>query len=662
MSTNTYTATTTEAVPAPTILMQLNTISTYAIGFFKSMSMNKVILLSIFTSITLSGCAGNSNNIKLKKQTEKILYDLGKELEAFEAEQSGDSRLAFKKYLVLAQNESNPRRTSSQYNLADFYRNGVGVNKDPYREVYWLKKVATAGDPIALTHRQYKNLAQARLMRIYIGSSLGESRYYTDDIPVNYVEAYKWGKMASNSSSSLRHNEMFDILKTVPEVVVSRYPYEFGKYRSKKYSKNELTKMPRSGDDLDIDVVRKLAQNDPKNIGPIMAKFYLDGIQTKKSIEKGAAWMFLSAKTGNKESSYNLVNLIMKHKLSVDPLKDVRYWLEKSAEQDYAPAQFFLGKMLVSKHKYKSEKDKGLKLIEMSAKQGHVDALIYLGNAFRFGTRGKSVDKNKAIQLLTQAKMNGSELAHSLLLEIVGTNKIEVIKIVEREIIKEVAVNTPPAQPTTPNAREIYKRLSPSVLKISAGNIQKKNGELDFLSNSQGSGVAISKDTLLTNHHVIDGSNTSFVVINDKPVLLQVISCKEAIDICVMRVEGNTRLIPVKTHKQLDQVFIGDKVYAIGSPHGYKNSLSDGIVSGKRPMKGTGVHIQFTADISPGSSGGGLFDSNGALIGITTFLRKDANSLYFAVPSKPFVDATLHSGLSSVSAPQPLIFESGGFY
>ena len=132
--------------------------------------------------------------------------------------------------------------------------------------------------------------------------------------------------------------------------------------------------------------------------------------------------------------------------------------------------------MLVSKHKYKSEKDKGLKLIEMAAKQGHVDALIYLGNAFRFGTRGKNIDRNKSIQFLTQAKMNGSELAHSLLLEIVGTNKIEVIKIVEREIIKEVAVNSPPAQPTTPNAREIYKRLSPSVLKISAGNIQKKMG------------------------------------------------------------------------------------------------------------------------------------------------------------------------------------------
>jgi len=624
--------------------------------------MNKIILLSIFISITLFGCAGNSNNIKLQKQVDRYVYDLEKKFEAMQAEESGNTRLAFKKNLLLAQDENLSSRIFHQYKVAGFYLDGVGVKKDLYQGIYWYKKIATTDSPIPTTLKDYKSFAQARLMWIYLGK--GGYPFVDIDIPVNYVEAYKWGKMAVDfGPASLNLNKTFNAIKNIPEVVVSRYPNEF--IKSEKYSKDELIKIIEDKDDwsaYDIEIIKKLAQSDHKDVGPVMAKFYLEGVQVKKSIEKAAAWLFLSAKDGNKESSYTLATLILEHRFSVDMDKDVRHWLEKSVKQNYAPAQFFLGKILVGRHKHKSEKDRGDDLIEMAAEQGHVDALIYLGNAFRFGTRGKNIDRNKSIQFLTQAKMKGSELAHSLLLEVVGTNKVEVIKIIEREIIKEVATSAFPSQPTTPSAREIYKRLSPSVLKISAGNVQEKNGELEFLSNSQGSGVAISKNTLLTNHHVIDGSNTSFVVINDKPVLLQVISCKEAIDICVMRVEGNTRLIPVKTHKQLDQVFIGDKVYAIGSPHGYKNSLSDGIVSGKRPMKGTGVHIQFTADISPGSSGGGLFDSNGALIGITTFLRKDANSLYFAVPSKPFVDAALHSGLSSVSAPQPLIFEGGGFY
>ncbi|WPE17145.1 trypsin-like peptidase domain-containing protein [Candidatus Thioglobus autotrophicus] len=623
--------------------------------------MNKVILLSIFTSIILSGCTGNNKNIKLQKQVNKYVYELEKKFEAMQAEESGNARLAFNKNLSLAQDKSISSRIFHQYKVAGFYLNGTGVKKDPHQGIYWYKKIATTNSPIPTTLKDYKSFAQARLMWIYLGKG---SHLVDIDIPVNYVEAYKWGKMAVDFGSvSLKLNKTFNAIKSIPEVVVSRYPNEF--IKSEKYSKDKLIKISKDKGDwstYDIGIIKKLAQSDHKDAGPVMAKLYLEGRGVKKSIEKAAAWLFLSAKDGNKESSYTLATLILEHGLAQDLDKDVRHWLEKSVEQSYAPAQFFLGKILVGRHKHKSEKDRGDDLIEMAAEQGYIDALIYLGNAFRFGTRGKNIDKNKSIQFLTQAKMKGSELAHSLLLEVVGTNKIEVIKIIEREIIKEVAVNIAPSQPATPNAREIYKRLSPSVLKISAGNIQKKNGELEFLSSSQGSGVAISKDILLTNHHVIDGSNTSFVVINNKLILLQVISCKEEIDICVMRVEGDVNLTPVKSHKQLDQVFIGDKVYAIGSPHGYKNSLSDGIVSGKRPMKGVGVHIQFTADISPGSSGGGLFDENGNLIGITTFLKKDANSLYFAVPSKPFVDSALHSRLPSVSAPQPLIFDGVGFY
>jgi serine protease Do len=56
------------------------------------------------------------------------------------------------------------------------------------------------------------------------------------------------------------------------------------------------------------------------------------------------------------------------------------------------------------------------------------------------------------------------------------------------------------------------------------------------------------------------------------------------------------------------------------------------------------MHIQFTADISPGSSGGGLFDRDGHLIGITTFLLEEGNSLYFAVPSKQYVDRAINQG------------------
>lgn len=75
---------------------------------------------------------------------------------------------------------------------------------------------------------------------------------------------------------------------------------------------------------------------------------------------------------------------------------------------------------------------------------------------------------------------------------------------------------------------------------------------------------------------------------------------------------------------------IGDRVYAIGSPGGLTNSLSEGLISGLR-QSGNVKLIQTTAAISPGSSGGGLFNRAGQLIGITTFKLARGENLNFAV-------------------------------
>ncbi len=76
---------------------------------------------------------------------------------------------------------------------------------------------------------------------------------------------------------------------------------------------------------------------------------------------------------------------------------------------------------------------------------------------------------------------------------------------------------------------------------------------------------------------------------------------------------------------------IGEKVYAIGAPLGLELSISDGLVSGER-RHGTHTWLQTTAAISPGSSGGGLFNAQGQLVGITTASIADGQNLNFAIP------------------------------
>ncbi|TAN74284.1 MAG: serine protease, partial [Magnetospirillum sp.] len=79
-----------------------------------------------------------------------------------------------------------------------------------------------------------------------------------------------------------------------------------------------------------------------------------------------------------------------------------------------------------------------------------------------------------------------------------------------------------------------------------------------------------------------------------------------------------------------DDLKVGETVYSIGAPKGLEATLGQGLVSGLRTIKGL-RYVQTSAPISAGSSGGGLFDAAGNLVGITTFHLRDAEGLNFAI-------------------------------
>jgi S1-C subfamily serine protease len=94
---------------------------------------------------------------------------------------------------------------------------------------------------------------------------------------------------------------------------------------------------------------------------------------------------------------------------------------------------------------------------------------------------------------------------------------------------------------------------------------------------------------------------------------------------------------------------VGERVYAIGAPEGLELTISEGLVSGLREYENVRV-IQTSAAISHGSSGGGLFDVNGRLIGITTFSLKEGQNLNFALPGE-WIQALLHTQPQQIRRP-----------
>ncbi|MGB8801386.1 MAG: trypsin-like peptidase domain-containing protein [Candidatus Acidiferrales bacterium] len=151
---------------------------------------------------------------------------------------------------------------------------------------------------------------------------------------------------------------------------------------------------------------------------------------------------------------------------------------------------------------------------------------------------------------------------------------------------------------------------------------------------AQGTGFLVSKDgRIVTNYHVINGASSAIVKLPDGAFydVDGVVAFDKARDLAVIKAHGqNFRVV---TLGNSDRVQVGEEIVAIGSPLSLESTVSSGIVSGIRTIQEEGgKFLQVTAPISPGSSGGPLFNMEGEVVGITTLYLKGGENLNFAIP------------------------------
>ncbi len=174
---------------------------------------------------------------------------------------------------------------------------------------------------------------------------------------------------------------------------------------------------------------------------------------------------------------------------------------------------------------------------------------------------------------------------------------------------------------------ELFNRMNGSIWTVISEKIGSRKGA-DIAS--QGSAVAIDLNTLLTNCHVIKNSQTIHLVQGRSRMTAIVVSADEKTDRCVLKIAENALTGFAERGRDFGDLRVGERVYTIGSPGGLERTLGDGIISGLRTIESMRL-IQTTAPISPGSSGGGLFDQAGNLIGITTLFFEGGQNLNFAI-------------------------------
>ena len=203
----------------------------------------------------------------------------------------------------------------------------------------------------------------------------------------------------------------------------------------------------------------------------------------------------------------------------------------------------------------------------------------------------------------------------------------------------------------TSDVSDIVENTLPSIVSITNMSVQEVQNFFGGISQqeseSAGSGIIISQNDsellVVTNNHVVEGSDTLTVTFNDgNSVEAQIKGTDSARDLAVVAVpldkisDDTMNAIKVATLGDSDSLKVGEPAIAIGNALGYGQSVTTGIVSATgRTIDGfDGEYIQTDAAINPGNSGGALLNANGEVLGINSAKINSSavEGMGFAIP------------------------------
>lgn len=203
-----------------------------------------------------------------------------------------------------------------------------------------------------------------------------------------------------------------------------------------------------------------------------------------------------------------------------------------------------------------------------------------------------------------------------------------VVNISTTQLVRGNPMQSFPFDENDP-AFEFFKRFIPR----HPGGVPRESE-----SKSLGSGFIISADGyILTNAHVVDGADEVTVRLTDKREFkARIIGADKRTDVALIRIEASG--LPAVKLGEPAQLKVGEWVVAIGSPFGFDNSLTAGVVSAKGrslPQENYVPFIQTDVAINPGNSGGPLFNMRGEVVGINSQIYSRSGGymgVSFAIP------------------------------
>jgi len=176
---------------------------------------------------------------------------------------------------------------------------------------------------------------------------------------------------------------------------------------------------------------------------------------------------------------------------------------------------------------------------------------------------------------------------------------------------------------------------SPSTGELTTKQITEMNDGKVFVvltDEAQGSAVSLGQGLFITNYHVIEGAQEAQIIDikGKKYELAGIVDYDKKRDLAIVKTKvklPNVRSVTIGDPAKLGK---GERVVAIGTPLGQQNTVSEGVISNLIVNEGVRL-LQISVPIDHGSSGGGLFNTRGELVGITTSGLESQANLNFAV-------------------------------
>ncbi len=490
--------------------------------------------------------------------------------------------------------------TEAQFNLGSAHFFGHGVAKDMREALRWFRKVAEQG------------MAEAQFFLGYAYSS-GEG------IVKDQREAVRWYRKAAEQG-----------LAGAQYSLAQAYGHGEGVAKDRREAARWYRKAAERG--------LAVAQFN-------LALAYWSGKGIARDQHEAIRWYKKAAEQGFVKAQHNLGVIYSNGEGVAKDQRKAMQWWRQAAEQGLTEAQFNLALTYWNGDGVAKNQREAIRWFRKAAEQGDAEAQYNLALAYWNGA-GVITDKHEAYIWFSISKANGYNTAAGNLHNVDWRNYFsqEAIRSAQKEAARrleaiekrrENSVETPAvganiaiaAAPKGTNiAAKVFDNTWRSVVVVINGD-------------NQGSGVIIHSNIVATNCHVVSESGNIAVyksddrrVDADNPLPATIRHADDDYDFCLLDVDGLWG-VPA-TVRRYDTLKVGEDVYGLGAPKGLDLSLSDGLVSQLREVRSYRV-IQTNVAISPGSSGGGLFDSEGNLVGIMTekIADEETEGIGFAIPA-----------------------------